>query len=346
MLLNAITTRRFVFLGWFVINYFESRAIRKMVTEKSMAVPIRFFKSKLTCPYQNLAVEDFLFNIVYTPSTHIFLLYRNKPTVVLGRNQNPFKELDFESIHKDRVPISRRQSGGGTVYHDLGNTNYFHIMLRSEFDRKFSVGLINLALHELDIPSHVNNRHDIYIGDKKVSGSAFKLVKDKAYHHGTMLIDSELDKLKLYLNPKMKNMQGGGIESVRSNVTRLRDHSYTADHPSFSEACFKVYSNHFDTFPKVSLFHEDGSRLLLDEIDITSDLEPIIDKLKSTEWIFGQTPKFTLQLDSNIVISVEKGMIVNITGVNDCQSLIGQYLHNLETTSSTNALVRLIHDAL
>ena len=295
---------------------------------------LKLFKSTITCPFTNLAIEEYLFNTIYEPNCDIFHVYRNSRSVILGRNQNPFKELNFELIIKDSVPVVRRQSGGGTVYHDLGNTNYLHIMPRSRFDRKFSVGMVNRALHELDIPSFVNNRHDIYVGDKKVSGSAFKLVKDKAYHHGTMLIDTELDKLTKYLHPKSKNLKGGGIESVRSMVTRLRDHSFTADSPSFIESCFNIYAEHFEQSSSLSLFEQVESRILFNKVDITNDLKPIIARMKSKEWIYGQTPKFTLELGNGVIVLVEKGIITDISGPIRDLNLIGDYIHELSSVES------------
>ena len=107
-------------------------------------------------------------------------------------------------MQSDGIPLVRRKSGGGAVYHDLGNSNYSIIMPRSAFQRSTSVNLICRALHQLDIPARVNERFDIVVNDDKVSGSAYKLTNDKAYHHGTMLIDSDLDALGVYLgSPKV-----------------------------------------------------------------------------------------------------------------------------------------------
>jgi lipoate-protein ligase A len=102
---------------------------------------------------------------------------------------------------QDGIPLVRRKSGGGTVYHDLGNANYSIIMPRPIFQRSTSVSLVCRALQQLDIPAEVNERYDIVINGAKVSGSAYKLINEKAYHHGTMLIDSNLDALGKYLKP-------------------------------------------------------------------------------------------------------------------------------------------------
>ncbi len=102
---------------------------------------------------------------------------------------------------QDGIPLVRRRSGGGTVYHDLGNSNYSIMMPRPVFQRSTSVSLVCRALHQLDIPAKVNDRYDIVIDGAKVSGSAYKLINEKAYHHGTMLIDSDLSALGKYLKP-------------------------------------------------------------------------------------------------------------------------------------------------
>ncbi|KAI8849079.1 hypothetical protein BC829DRAFT_472928 [Chytridium lagenaria] len=122
-------------------------------------------------------------------------MYRNDPCVVIGRNQNPWRECNVPLLRKTNIPLIRRRSGGGTVYHDLGNTNYSIHMPRHLFNRDLHAHLVSQALIDLDIPATVNSRHDITVHNKKVSGSAYKVVNARAYHHGTMLIDTEIGEL-------------------------------------------------------------------------------------------------------------------------------------------------------
>ncbi|KAG0341060.1 hypothetical protein BG004_006163 [Podila humilis] len=129
---------------------------------------VQTYISKLDDPCTNLAFEEWLFRNS-SPETYILFLYRNSKSVIIGRNQNPWKECNLKQLDKDGVPFVRRKSGGGTVYHDIGNTNYSIMMPRAVFDRRTNVELICRALHELDIPALVNERHDIVLDGKKIS---------------------------------------------------------------------------------------------------------------------------------------------------------------------------------
>lgn len=117
------------------------------------------------------------------------------------------------------------------------------MMPREKFDRKTNAMLVCRALtHHLDIPANVNERHDIVVGGKKISGSAYKLVSQRAYHHGTMLIDTDLDTLRNALKVTKPGMVTKGVASVPSPVTRLREHSYTVSHMDFCEAVMTEFA--------------------------------------------------------------------------------------------------------
>lgn len=137
---------------------------------------------------------------------NVLLLYRNSSCVIIGRNQNPWTEVNIKLLNESKIPLIRRKSGGGTVFHDLGNTNYCVMMPRDVFKRSTSVTMIADALSNLDIPAKVNSRYDIVLGDKKISGSAYKIANDKSYHHGTMLIDTDLGHLRNILKPTVTSL--------------------------------------------------------------------------------------------------------------------------------------------
>ncbi|KAJ3274208.1 hypothetical protein HDV01_003281 [Terramyces sp. JEL0728] len=235
-------------------------------TDEQMSV--QYFISKSTNPFLNLAFEDWLFR--HNPARHILFFYRNSQSIIIGRNQNPWKEINFSALRSHKVPLVRRNSGGGT---DLGNTNYCHIMPRNIFERDLTVKIIRNALHQLDIPAEVNARYDLVINSEKISGSAYKLVNSRAYHHGTMLIDTDLKILNTFLNPKKKQLVGNGIESVRSIVTKLREFSYTVGHLDFCTSSInefhKTYGDEFA--PKVEY---------LDETNMNEIVKANLEKLK------------------------------------------------------------------
>ncbi|KAJ3024334.1 hypothetical protein HKX48_000009 [Thoreauomyces humboldtii] len=213
-------------------------------------------------------------------------------------------------MESENVPLVRRRSGGGTVYHDIGNTNYTIIMPRENFDRVTNAELIVRGLHQLDIPASVNERHDIVVDGKKVSGSAYKLVNNRAYHHGTMLIDADLGALGRYLRPPVKNLVGKGVDSVRSTVGKLRDHSYTVDHSTFSDAV----AEEFCRTHRVSLIKP--IELTMKHLTEHPKIQEYLDEIKTWDWIYGQTPDFTHRLEKifswakvDIIIRSHRGLI-------------------------------------
>lgn len=279
---------------------------------------VETYISKINDPYTNLAFEEWLFRNS-DPSTYILFLYRNSKSVIVGRNQNPFKECNLKLLARDGIPFVRRKSGGGTVYHDMGNTNYSIMMPREVFDRRTNVELICRALHELDIPASVNERHDIVVDGKKISGSAFKLIQHRAYHHGTMLIDTDLSSLGQYLKVDRTSLVTKGVASVRSPVTRLRESSFTIDHLSFCEATrtefLKRYA--YDTWRQ----NMEGEPITVDEemIEGLEAVKAIRDDMKTWEWMYGQTPEFSYQLEKafswgtvNLTIKSKEGLITHV----------------------------------
>ncbi|KAJ1969182.1 hypothetical protein IWQ62_000794 [Dispira parvispora] len=251
--------------------------------------PIQCYVSKSDDPFTNLAIEEWLLRHG-DPHSYILYLWRNRPCVVIGRNQNPWKECNLDAMHQYGVDLVRRQSGGGTVYHDLGNSLYTIVMPRKKFVRRISAELVARALHMIDIPAQVNERNDIVIDNLKISGSAYKITGERAYHHGTMLIHSDLTTLSECLKNDKPHMISKGVESVRSPVTKLGEHSLTVDHDAFCQAVLYEFQRTFGL---------PGARPLdLVPIDNqTAASHPLISKYlasyRSWDWIYGQTPLFT-----------------------------------------------------
>ncbi|KAJ1650383.1 hypothetical protein IWQ61_008801 [Dispira simplex] len=251
--------------------------------------PIQCYVSKSDDPFTNLAIEEWLLRHG-DPHSYILYLWRNRPCVVIGRNQNPWKECNLDAMRQYGVDLVRRQSGGGTVYHDLGNSLYTIMMPRRKFVRRISAELVARALHMIDIPAQVNERNDIVINNLKISGSAYKITGERAYHHGTMLIHSDLSTLSECLKNDKPHLVSKGVESVRSPVTKLTEHSLTVDHGAFCQAVLHEFQRTFCP--------SGASPLSLVPIDDqTAHSHPLISKYlanyKSWDWIYGQTPSFT-----------------------------------------------------
>ena len=155
------------------------------------------FRFSSTDVFTNLASEERMFQ---EGPLNAILFYVNRNAVVLGRTQNPFREVDVAYARDKRFSIARRRSGGGCVIHDTGNLNFCFIRPREEHDAYNNARLVASVLNDdFDIDATVNKRADIVVDGKKVSGAAYRISKDRAYHHGTLLVNSNLDILRRVL---------------------------------------------------------------------------------------------------------------------------------------------------
>lgn len=166
--------------------------------------------------------------------------------MVIGRNQNPWREADLKKMAADSIPLFRRFSGGGAVYHDLGNTNFCIMTNRDIFERDKHAYMVVRAMKSLGIEMKVNERHDIIdVNSNKVSGAAFKILRNRAYHHGTMLLESNLVNLKKYLDsPIAHEIKSKGVQSVRSSVANIK-----VSHDIFCKALSKEFQNMYGESP-------------------------------------------------------------------------------------------------
>eukprot|EP00768_Dysnectes_brevis_P005218 gnl/Dysnectes_brevis/374_a416_3809.p1 GENE.gnl/Dysnectes_brevis/374_a416_3809~~gnl/Dysnectes_brevis/374_a416_3809.p1 ORF type:complete len:348 (+),score=75.46 gnl/Dysnectes_brevis/374_a416_3809:594-1637(+) len=180
-------------------------------------------------PWLNLAVEEYLLEEgpQFEPTLY---LWRNEPVVVIGRNQNPYSECNLDAMTRDGVLLARRKSGGGAVYHDLGNTNFTLLSPLASFDKEGNTAIITSALAEMGIEATPSGRNDITVDGHKVSGSAYKIGARSAFHHGTLLMNVGLTSLGEYLTPSRSKLESKGIKSVRSRVANLSSFNSDVDH--------------------------------------------------------------------------------------------------------------------
>lgn len=277
-----------------------------------MGAPLKVFLSDIHDPWFNLATEDWIFREM-SPDTRVLYLWRNHESVVIGRFQNPWLECHTEKMARDGVKLVRRQSGGGTVYHDLGNMNFTFLSGKKDFSKEDHHTILNRAIHQFDVPSYASPRNDLLVDDregaKKISGSAFKEKRDRSFHHGTLLIDSDLNRLQDYLNPAKRQMVGKGVQSVRSKVANLRDFNPKLDADKLSQAIIYEFCD---------FYQNDCSTEYLNYTSLSDIpcLNNYYQKLKDWKWRFGETPKFQLQLEEqfdwgevSLNLSVHKGTI-------------------------------------
>ncbi|HNX13715.1 MAG TPA: lipoate--protein ligase [Oscillospiraceae bacterium] len=175
-----------------------------------------------TEPAYNLAFEEYF--LTYAQGEYI-LLWQNRPAVVVGCNQNVYREINFTALEQKNIALVRRQTGGGAVYHDLGNINYSFITPYEQGDlstiRKFCEPIIGY-LGTLGVHAEFSGRNDLLADGMKFSGNAQAVRKNRLLHHGTLLFDTDLSVLSAVLSPSAKKYAGKGIDSIRSRVTNLR----------------------------------------------------------------------------------------------------------------------------
>lgn len=263
-------------------------------------------------PWFNLAVEETIFRQMPTTQRVLFL-WRNADTVVIGRAQNPWKECNTARMEQDNVRLARRSSGGGAVFHDLGNTCFTFMAGKPEYNKSVSTELVISALHSLGIHAVASGRNDLEIataeGVRKISGSAYKETPDRGFHHGTLLLNADLTRLANYLNPDPKKLQAKGITSVRARVANLTDISPEITH---QQICASIISAFFALYgEQVETEHISPQALP----DLPGFMETFA-RQSSWEWNFGQAPAFSHLLDNRfswggieLHFDVEKGHI-------------------------------------
>ncbi|MBT3275115.1 MAG: lipoate--protein ligase family protein, partial [Spirochaetales bacterium] len=191
-----------------------------MDQNENSCVTKQVFLSNSNDPYRNLAMEEFLLDN-FSGEAALLFLYTNASSVVIGKHQNPWLEISLKELDSRQIPLVRRISGGGTVYHDLGNLNFSFIGKKAGFDRKKNLELVARAVSMLGVAAVVTDNYDLYAAGKKISGNAFCFRRDKVLHHGTLLIDADLDGLRLLLNPPEQGISTHAVRSRPAETANL-----------------------------------------------------------------------------------------------------------------------------
>ena len=199
----------------------------------------KYICSENTSPYYNLALERSLFDFV-DEDTVILYLWQNSHTIVIGKNQNAYAECKVDEFIKDGGTLARRPSGGGAVYHDLGNLNFSIICKESIANEHTYQRIVKEALSYFGIVSEFNGRNDLTVDDKKFSGNAFYVKDDVLCQHGTILINSDFKELSKYLTPDISKLERNHVKSVESRVVNLSEISNQITVESMKEAMIKA----------------------------------------------------------------------------------------------------------
>lgn len=260
--------------------------------------PVRqVFISQSNDVFTNLALEDWLYRNHDFDHKHLLLLWRNDPCVVIGRHQNPWTEANVPFLRDNSIDLARRNSGGGTVYHDLGNLNCTFFTRRSAYDRRRNLDVICSAIQQstnLDVA--VNHREDIVLDDThKISGTAAKLGKDSAYHHCTVLVDVNECVLHDALNSQAEGVESRATQSVRVPVRNLAAVDPNVDIKLLQEAVgwqfLRTNIDGDDEGPQVAA-RQRGFQNIRPDNNWFPGLDKLRQEFHGQHWIFGKTPKF------------------------------------------------------
>lgn len=274
---------------------------------------IKLYESNSFDPYWNLAVEEYLMETVEEDACILFL-WQNQNTVVIGRNQNPWKECRTALLDEEGGHLARRLSGGGAVFHDLGNLNFTFLLPQAEYnlDRQFAV--IAEAMSLLGLNAERSGRNDMLVNGRKFSGNAFYKNGKQAYHHGTLLVDVDMEKLSRYLNPSKAKLQAKGVDSVRSRVVNLRELNPEITIQSLKQSMAKAFRKVFG-LPCSTL---DDAMLDMQAI------EALRKRNMSWEWNFGQKLPFSVELEDRfpwggiqICMQIQNGIISGVKVYSD-----------------------------
>ncbi len=288
--------------------------------------------SPSTNPSFNLALEQYIFDEMPKDKEY-FMLWQNDNAIIVGKHQNTIAEINQDFVNKNNISVVRRLSGGGAVYHDMGNLNFTFIVNDNninKFDFNVFCRPIIKALEKIGVNSQLNGRNDITINGKKFSGNSQYIKKNRIMHHGTLLYNSNLSVISKALNVSKDKIESKGIKSIKSRVTNIKD--YMSEDIPLSE--FK------NILLKYMFQEENIKEYILTENDINK-INNIKEKIYDTwEWNYGYSPKYSIvkerRIDGcgklEIYMDVENGLITNF-------DVFGDYFGNGDKNYLKNIII-------
>ena len=266
-----------------------------------------FVKNSSFDPWFNIAAEEYLLKQF---DEEIVMIWRSNPSIIVGKHQNTLAEINAEYVIKHEIPVVRRLSGGGTVFHDPGNINFTFI---KKADKE---NLVNFRMHtepviaflqSLGVDAKFEGKNDLRVNGLKISGNAEHIHKNKVLHHGTLLFDSDLSNLYEAIKAKEQNFESKAVKSIRSTVANVNSFLKT---PMTCEGFRESFENFFlKLYPHIKLYD-------LNANDISAINELKENKYTKWEWNFGWSPVYVFKNNISlhgkniaVEIKVSKGII-------------------------------------
>lgn len=292
-------------------------------------------KNDNTNPYFNLAAEEY---VLKNFPENCFMLWRNRPSIIVGKHQNTLAEINIDYVKQNNIDVVRRLSGGGAVFHDLGNLNFTFIKNTGNdealVDFKKYVKPILEVLQHLGVNAKFEGRNDIMIDGKKISGNAEHVFKKRVLHHGTLLFSSQMANLSNALKVNPLKYQDKGVKSVRSRVTNISEHlpkSISVTEFQHEILDFIMNSNADAKLYEYTREDQDRINSLVNE------------KYSTWEWNFGYSPKYGFEksIKTNggnvqVQMNIEKGIIQNL-------KIYGDFFNELDINDIEEAITGQKH---
>ncbi|MBR9860453.1 lipoate--protein ligase family protein [bacterium] len=289
--------------------------------------PLRLVISEDTRVEYNLAAEEVFLN---ESKTDILFLYINKDALVLGKHQNPWLEINVPFCLEHQIPIIRRLTGGGTVFHDLGNINFSFIRNKPEDFVNFSEHIhpIQKSLQSLGLDCSISPRNDLFIGDYKISGNAEHVsnVKKRIIHHGTILYGSKLDRLRGALKKQNWPIETHAVPSVSSPVTNIIEHKDLGATTEFMTLLVSKLQENLT----ISEIQDKFKPSELEDVELL-----VQSKYSQWDWNFGHSPQYKISLPENRTVTIRKGEIISSENFNEetHNQLIGLKIKEIKQSS-------------
>jgi lipoate-protein ligase A len=265
--------------------------------------------NNITDPRINLAIEEYILKHLDIEETYL-LFYINEPSIIIGKNQNTIEEINTKYVEEQGLHVVRRLSGGGAVYHDLGNLN-FSFITKDDGEsfhnfKKFTEPVIQ-ALEKLGVDAELSGRNDIIAQGRKISGNAQFSTKGRMFSHGTLLLDSEIENVVSALKVKKDKIESKGIKSIRSrvaNISEFLEKKLTTE--EFKQLILNYIFDGEENIQRYELTEEDWKKI--NEISK--------ERYQNWDWNYGKSPKFNLQHSNrfpigqiDVRLEVKKGQV-------------------------------------
>jgi lipoate-protein ligase A len=295
--------------------------------------------NSLNSPEENLSFEEYYFNVFEEDTLRI---WRNPASVIIGKHQNAFSEANLNFCHQNQIPIIRRISGGGTVFHDLGNINFsfFRFVEKgNQINYSENLKMVSDVLGSMGFRVLQSERHDLFIGETKISGNAQHVSKGRALHHGTILYDSDMQLLSNSIKRQYGHFEDKSVKSVRSKVSNLKHFIDFGTSSEFYERLVQTFIDHYTL--QTATFRQ-------------NEVNP---KYYASIWNFGYGPKFTLTCNEKnhyLILEIDRGGQINTVESNHEDwlvifeeiekfdfELISKRLNSINTTASNALQIQL-----